>query len=147
MNLKDKINDDLKKAMKEKDKETLSVLRMVKADIQLKSIDKKEGLDDNDIISIISKQIKLRRDSNEEFEKGNRQDLIEKNNSEISILNRYMPKQMESDEIEKIIDEKIKETHAEDMSNMGMLMKELKPIFVGKADMSVVSRILKDKLK
>ena len=60
MNLKDKINDDLKKAMKEKDKETLSVLRMVKADIQLKSIDKKEGLDDNDIISIISKQIKLR---------------------------------------------------------------------------------------
>lgn len=147
MSLKEKINEDLKTAMKEKDKETLSVLRMVKADMQLKAIDKKDAIDDNDIIAIISKQIKTRRDSNQEFEKGNRQDLIEKNNSEISILNRYMPRQMDSSEIEKIIDEKIKETYAKDISDMGPLMKILKPIFLGKADMSTVSEILRNKLK
>ncbi len=147
MDLKDKINEDLKKAMKSKDKETLSVLRMIKADMQLKRIDKKEELDDNDIITIISKQIKSRKDANNEFEKGGRTDLIDKNNNEISILNRYMPEQMDSDEITKIIDEKIKEYCATDISDMGNLMKILKPIFLGKADMSTVSEILRDKLK
>ena len=146
MTLKEKINEDLKIAMKEKDKETLSVLRMIKSDIQLLTIDKKKEVDDTDIISIISKQIKTRKDSNQEFEKGNRQDLIEKNNSEISILNRYMPKQMDSDEIEAIIDEKIKEIGAESVSDMRDLMGVLKPIFVGKADMSVVSKIVREKL-
>ena len=147
MDLKDKINEDLKKAMKSKDKETLSVLRMIKADMQLKRIDKKEELDDNDIITIISKQIKSRKDANNEFEKGGRTDLIDKNNNEISILNRYMPEQMDSDEITKIIDEKIKEYCTTDISDMGNLMKILKPIFLGKADMSTVSEILRDKLK
>ena len=133
--------------MKEKDKETLSVLRMIKSDMQLKKIDKKGNLDDNDIISIISKQIKQRKDANIEFEKGNRNDLIEKNNSEISILNRYMPRQMDSSEIEEIIDKKIKETGANSIKDMGALMKILKPIFVGKADMSTVSNIIKSKLQ
>lgn len=147
MELKEKINEDLKEAMKNKDKETLSVLRMVKADMQLKKIDKKSELTDDDVISIIAKQIKTRKDSNVEFEKGNRNDLIEQNNSEISILNRYMPRQMDSSEVEKIIDEKIKETYAKDISDMGNLMKELKPIFLGKADMSLVSKIVREKLK
>ena len=145
--MNEKINEDLKKAMKEKDKETLSVLRMIKSDMQLKKIDKKGNLDDNDIISIISKQIKQRKDANIEFEKGNRNDLIEKNNSEISILNRYMPRQMDSSEIEEIIDKKIKETGANSIKDMGALMKILKPIFVGKADMSTVSNIIKSKLQ
>ena len=145
--MNEKINEDLKKAMKEKDKETLSVLRMIKSDMQLKKIDKKGNLDDNDKISIISKQIKQRKDANIEFEKGNRNDLIEKNNSEISILNRYMPRQMDSSEIEEIIDKKIKETGANSIKDMGALMKILKPIFVGKADMSTVSNIIKSKLQ
>lgn len=146
MSLREQINNDIKEAMKIKDKETLSVLRMVKGSIQLEEINKKKELSDDDVISVISKQIKTRKDANSEFEKGNRQDLIDKNNAEISILNRYMPEQLDSDEIEKIIDENIKKLNITTAKQMGILMKEISPLLKGKADMGLVSNIIKSKL-
>jgi len=147
MSLRDKINDDIKESMKSKDKETLAVLRMVKGSIQLEEISKKKELNDDDVVAVISKQIKTRKDANSEFEKGNRQDLIDKNNAEISILNRYMPEQLDSDEIEKIIDENIKKLNVTTTKQMGILMKEISPLLKGKADMGLVSNIIKSKLE
>ena len=146
MSLRSQILNDLKEAIKNKDKETLSVVRMIKGAIQLEEIDKKRELNDDEVISVVSKQIKQRKDANVEFEKGDRQDLIDENNNEISILNRYMPEQLDSDEVEKIIDEKIKELNIESIKEMGILMKNLTPILKGKTDMSMVSAIIKDKL-
>lgn len=146
MTLRQKLLDDLKEAMKNKDKETLNVIRMVKGAIQLEEINKKRELNDDEVVSIISKQIKQRKDANQEFEKGNRQDLIDKNNSEISILNRYMPEQLDSSEVEKIIDEKIKELEISSPKEMGKLMGALMPLLKGKTDMSMVNSIIKEKL-
>ena len=146
MSLREKLLNDLKDAMKNKDKETLSVIRMVKGAIQLEEINKKRELNDDEVVAIISKQIKQRKDANAEFEKGNRQDLIDKNNNEISILNRYMPEQLDSSEVEKIIDEKIKELGVSSPKEMGKLMGALMPLLKGKTDMSMVNSIIKEKL-
>ena len=146
MSLREKLLNDLKEAMKNKDKETLSVIRMVKGAIQLEEINKKRELNDDEVVSIISKQIKQRKDANAEFEKGDRQDLIDKNNSEISILNRYMPEQLDSSEVEKIIDEKIQELGISSSKEMGKLMGALMPLLKGKTDMSMVNSIIKEKL-
>ena len=146
MSLREQILNDIKESMKNQDKETLSVVRMVKGAIQLEEIDKKRELNDDEVVGVISKQIKQRKDANNEFEKGNRQDLIEKNNSEISILNRYMPEQLDSSEVEKIIDDKIRELGISDQKGMGLLMKELNGLLKGKADISMVSSIVKQKL-
>ena len=146
MSLREKLLNDLKESMKNKDKETLSVIRMVKGAIQLEEINKKRELNDDEVVAIISKQIKQRKDANAEFEKGDRQDLIDKNNSEISILNRYMPEQLDSDEVEKIIDEKIQELGISSPKEMGKLMGALMPLLKGKTDMSMVNSIIKEKL-
>lgn len=146
MSLKEKIYDDMTNAMKSKDKETLSVLRMVKGSIQLEEINKKKELSDEDVIAVISKQIKTRKDANTEFEKGNRQDLIDKNNAEISILNRYMPEQLESHEIEQIIDDAMKKLEITTQKQMGLLMKEIMPKLKGRADMALVNNLIKSKL-
>ena len=146
MSLREQILNDIKESMKNQDKETLSVVRMVKGAIQLEEIDKKRELTDDEVVGVISKQIKQRKDANSEFEKGNRQDLIEKNNSEISILNRYMPEQLDSSEVEKIIDDKMRELGISDPKGMGILMKELNSKLKGKADMSMVSNIAREKL-
>jgi len=146
MSLRQKIYDDMVEAMKSKDKETLSVLRMVKGSIQLEEINKKKELDDDDVIAVISKQIKTRKDANSEFEKGNRQDLIDKNNAEISILNRYMPEQLDSSEIEGIITEAMDRLEITTQKQMGLLMKDVMPKLKGRADMSIVNEIIKSKL-
>lgn len=146
MSLRQKIYDDMVDAMKSKDKETLSVLRMVKGSIQLEEISKKKELEDDDVIAVISKQIKTRKDANSEFEKGNRQDLIDKNNAEISILNRYMPEQLDSSEIESIITEAMTRLEITTQKQMGLLMKDIMPKLKGKADMSVVNELIRSKL-
>ena len=103
--MRERILTDLISAMKSKDKERLAVLRMVKGAMQLEEINVKRELNDDEVIRIISKQIKTRKDSIIEFEKGNRNDLIEATNAEIEILNEYMPVQMTEEEISKVIDE------------------------------------------
>lgn len=146
MTLLDTINNDMKNYMKEKDCFSLGVVRMVKGAIQLESINKKKELTDEEIISVISKQIKMRKDSIVEFEKGNRQDLVEQNKKEIEILNKYMPEQLSMEEINKIIDEAFLLIKPTSSKEQGLIMKEITPKLKGRADMSLVSGIIKDRL-
>jgi len=143
----EKITKDIVDAMKNKDTLKLQTLRMLKGSIDLERINKKlDKVSDEDIVVIIGKQIKTRKESIVEFEKGNRQDLIDKTNEEIKILSEYMPEQLSTDEINNMIDEIIKSINATTIKDMGSVMKESSAKLKGKADMSLVSKIIKDKL-
>ncbi|MBD9085329.1 GatB/YqeY domain-containing protein [bacterium] len=144
--MKNKILEDLKMAMKNQDKETLSVIRMVKGAITLEEINTKKELSDDDIIAIIAKQIKTRKESIVEFEKGNRQDLIDQTQKEIEILNQYMPEQYSEEKVKSMIDDIFEKINPTGISDMGKVMKEVTPLLRGKADMSFVSKIIKEKL-
>ena len=143
--MKDRILKDMVAAMKNKDKDRLSVLRMVKGAIQLEEINKKSTLTDDDVIGVLSKQIKTRKESIIEFEKGNRLDLIEKTNKEIEILNKYMPEELSEEEVAKIIDEAFN-TLKPTASDMGKVMGYITPKVKGKADLSSISKIVKERL-
>lgn len=146
MNLYEKMQKDMIEAMKSKDKDRLSVLRMVKGAMQLEHINNKKEMDEALVIDCVSKQIKLREDSITEFKKGGRQDLIDNVMKEISILKEYMPEQLSKEEVEKVIEEvfaKVKPTSSKDM---GAVMREVTPLLKGKADMKMVSEIIKNKL-
>lgn len=144
--MKDRILKDLLSAMKSQDKERLAVLRMVKGAIQLDEINKKSNLTDDEVIGVLAKQIKTRKESIVEFEKGNRSDLIEKTNKEIEILNEYMPEQLSDEEINKIIDDAFNKVNPQSTSDMGKIMGMITPALKGKADMSNVSRIVREKI-
>lgn len=144
--MKNRIVEDIKVAMKAQAKETLAVVRMLKADIQMAELNKKDELTDDEIISIVSKQIKMRKDSIKEFEKGNRNDLIEQANSEIKILEKYLPEQLSEEEVIKIIEDVFNKVNPTSNSDMGKIMGLLNPLVKGKADMGFVSKIVKEKL-
>jgi len=144
--MRERILNDLVASMKSQDKETLAVLRMVKGAIQLEEINKKQQLNDEDVIAVLSKQIKTRKESIIEFEKASRTDLVEQTNKEIEILNKYMPEQLSEEEVLKIIDESFEVLKPEKPSDMGKLMGFLTPKLKGKADMSFVSKTIKEKL-
>jgi uncharacterized protein len=145
--LLEKISVDIVLAMKEHDTLKLSTLRLLKGAIDLERINKRvDKLSDDDIISIIAKQIKTRKESIVEFEKGNRQDLIDKTNSEIDILSAYMPEQLSEEEVTNIIELAIKEVNATSIKDMGNVMKIVSSKVKGKADMQQVSSIIKSKL-
>lgn len=144
--MRNNLLNDLTTAMKNQDKETLSVLRMVKGAIQLEEINKKHELTDEEFVSVISKQIKTRKESILEFEKAGRNDLVEKTSKEVEILNKYMPEQLSEEEVLKIIDEAFDEVKPSGQSDMGKLMGYVNPKLKGKADMSFVSKTIKDKL-
>lgn len=144
--MREKIINDIKDAMKSQDKEKLAVLRMVKGAIQLEEINKKQELDDNDVIAVIAKQIKTRKESITEFEKGNRNDLVEKTQSEIKILEAYMPEQLSEEEVAKVIDEAIEQVNPQAPSDMGKVMGIVTPKLKGRADMSSVSKMVKEKI-
>lgn len=146
MNLNDRIMNDLKEAMKNKDSFKLSVIRMVKGAIQLEKINKKRDLNDEEVIDVISKQIKLRKDSINEFEKAGRNDLADTTKKEVEVLNEYMPEQLSSEEINKIIDEAFAKVNPTSQKDMGLIMKEVTPKVKGKADMGEISKIIKEKL-
>lgn len=146
MNLNDRIMNDLKEAMKNKDSFKLSVIRMVKGAIQLEKINKKRDLNDEEVIDVISKQIKLRKDSINEFEKAGRTDLADTTKKEVEVLNEYMPEQLSSEEINKIIDEAFAKINPTSQKDMGLIMKEVTPKVKGKADMGEISKIIKEKL-
>ncbi len=142
----EKINIAIIEAMKSGNKDIVEVLRMLKGAIQLEKINKRVDLNDDDISLIVCKQIKMRKESIVEFEKGNRQDLISKTKSEIEILNDYLPTQLTTEEVNAIIDEAIKKLGLDNPSQMGLLIKEVSPILKGKTDMSQLSIIIKEKL-
>lgn len=146
MSLVLKINEDLKEAMKNKDKEKLSVIRMLKSAIQLAKIDLKHEPNDDEVVSIIAKQIKMRKDSIEEFSKAKRDDLVSQYQSEIDILSQYMPEQLSVEEVNDIIDSIFEEINPEGMKQMGVIMKEATSKIKGRFDMGEVSKIIKSKL-
>ena len=144
--MRERILNDLKEAMKAQGKEKLTVIRMVKGAIQMEELNVKHELTDDEVISIIAKQIKTRKESIVEFEKGNRTDLIEKTESEIKILEEYMPEQLSEQEVREVIDKVFEEVNPEGVKDMGKLMGKLNPLLKGKTDMGLVSSIVKDKL-
>ena len=146
MTLSERINNDLKEAMKSKDSFRLGVIRMVKGAMQLAKPNPREELTDDDVITVISKQIKMRNDSIKEFEAAGRSDLVEQNKKEIEILNTYMPKQLSEEELTEIIDKVFEEVKPTSQKDMGLIMKNISPLVKGKADMSLVNKLVKERL-
>ena len=143
----EQLEKDMIEAMKAKEKERLTVIRMVKAALKQEQIDHKKEINDDLLIDVVNKQIKMRKDSIVEFEKGGRQDLVEATQAEIDILMKYLPEQLSSEEVEKIINEIFDEVKPEGQKDMGKVMKEAQAKLKGKADMKEVSSIIREKLQ
>ncbi len=146
MSLAETINNDALVAMKSADKFKLSVLRMLKSALQLEKINKKHDLNDEEVIAVVKKQIKLRKDSIEEFNKYNRTESVDNLKKEIEILEQYMPEELSPAEIEKIVNDIFNEMQPAGPQDMGKIMKEATARFAGKADLKTVSNIVKEKL-
>lgn len=143
----EKLKQDMVEAMKNKEKERLTVIRMVKAAMDQEHIDRKREINDELLIDVVNKQIKMRKDSIAEFDKAGRNDLSEKTQSEVDILMAYLPEQLSLEEVSKIIDEIFEEVKPEGPKDMGKVMKEATAKLKGKADMKEVSNIIKEKLQ
>lgn len=144
--MKERILVDLKNAMKNQNKDLLNVVRMVKGAIQLEEIKVKHVLNDDEVITIIAREIKTRKESIKEFEKGGRTDLVEKTEKEIELLNKYMPEQLSEEEIIKTVNDVFDELKPSSISDMGKIMGKLTPILKGKADLGLVNKIVREKL-
>ena len=144
--MKEKILIDLKNAMKNQNKDLLNVVRMVKGAIQLEEISKKRELTDEEVVAVISKQIKTRKETISDLEKSGRIELIKQTEKEINILEKYMPTMMSEDEINKVIDEVFNEVNPTSAQDVGKIMGKISPLLKGKADMSLVNKLVKDKL-
>jgi uncharacterized protein len=148
MRLRDKIFEDLTAAMKSKNAERLSVLRMMKSAIRYKEIDSRQELDDPQTMQVLLSLIKQRKDSIEQFAKGGRQDLVDKESAEIIVIEEYLPKAVELEEIAKAVDEIIAETGVTSIKDMGKIMKACMARFVGRpVDGAKISELVKAKLK
>ena len=146
MNLVEQLDKDMIDAMKNHEKERLIVIREIKAGMKQAHIDQKREINDELLIEVVSRGIKTRRESIKEFEKGNRSDLIEKTQEEVDILSKYLPEQLSDEEIEKIIDEVFEEVKPESAKDMGKIMNSITPKVKGKADMGLVSSLIRKKL-
>lgn len=143
------ISKDMIEAMKSHDKDTVSTLRLLKSAIDLYLVNNKldrNNASDDIVIDIVSKQVKTHKESIVEFQKGNRQDLVEGLEKEIDLLSKYLPEQLSLEEINNEIDKVFDKLKPTSMKDMGAIMKELNPIFKGKADMKTVNEIVKSKL-
>ena len=144
--LKDQLTNDMKDAMRAKDTVRLGTIRMLIAAIKKHEIDSQTTLDDGGVLKIVQKQIKQRRDSITQFEAAGRNELADKEKQEMEVLEAYLPKQLDEAQIQAIITQAIADTGANSMKDMGKLMGTLKPQLEGKADMSLVSKLVKDAL-
>lgn len=143
------ISNDMKEAMKAHDKDSLNTIRLLKSAIDMYLVNNKmerNSCSDEIVIDIVSKQVKTHKESIEEFKKGNRQDLVDKLLKEIDLLSKYLPKQLTEEEINSEIDKVFDKVKLTSMKDMGLIMKELTPIFKGKADMKTVNEIVRSKL-
>lgn len=144
--IKETLQDDWKNAIKSKDRFKANVISMAKSAILLIEKSGAKDIDDAKVIEVIAKEVKQRRDSLVEFEKGNRQDLVEATKAEIEILLHYLPQQLTEDEIRKIVMESAEKLGASSMKDMGKLMAEVRPQTSGRADGKLVSQIVKEYL-
>ena len=146
MALKEKLMEDLKEAMKNKDELKKNTVTMIRAAIKQIEVDKRVELEDNDIIDIISKEAKKRKDALSEFEKAGRQDLIDQTNAELALIKEYLPEELSVEELTQIIEDTIKEVGAETMKDMGKVMQAVKTKTAGRADGKTINEIVKAKL-
>ena len=144
--LKIKISDAMKDAMRAKDKERLGTIRLVLSEIKKVEVDERIDPDDARITSIMDKMVKQRRESIKQFTEGGREELAAKEQSEIDVIQEFLPQQLTEDEITAIINEAVASTGASSMQDMGKVMGVIKPQLTGRADMGVVSKIVKDSL-
>lgn len=144
--IKQRISDDVKNAMRSKDKERLATLRMITAAIKQKEVDERADLDDGQVLTVLDKMAKQHRDSIEQYQKAGRDDLVAKETSELEVVTSYLPEQLSEEEIRQIIKETIETTGASSMQDMGKLMGQLKPRLQGRADMGKVSGLIKQAL-
>ena len=144
--LKNQITEDMKSAMKAGEKDRLKVVRLILAAIKQVEVDKRIKLDDSAVLAVLDKMVKQRRDSVEQFENGNREDLAAIERAEIEVLETYLPEQLSADELAAMVDEVIAATGAESMRDMGKVMGQIKAKAAGRADMGVVSATVKERL-
>ena len=146
MTLREKINEDMKTAMKARETEKLGAIRLLQAALKQKEVDERIALTDDMILSIIEKMLKQRKDSIEQFTTGNRLDLVAKEEFEVGVLSAYMPQQMSEADVAAIVDAVIAETGATSAKDMGKVMNKLRPKVAGRADMGKLSAIVKARL-
>ena len=146
MSIKDTLTNDMKEAMKAKEKDRLAVIRMVRGAIKQIEIDSKKELDDEAVIGVISKDVKMRKDSVEEFKKGGREDLVAKTEAEIAVLMPYLPQQLSEDEIRSLVQAAVEQVGASSPKDMGKVMGVLMPKVKGRADGKLVNTIVKEAL-
>jgi len=146
MSLKNQITEDMKSAMKAGDKDRLKVVRLILAAIKQVEVDKRVELDDAAVLAVITKMVKQRRDSIEQFEKGNREDLAKIERDEIAVLDQYLPEQLSAEELAAMVDEVIQATGAAGIRDMGKVMGQIKAKAAGRADMGAVSATVKERL-
>ena len=147
MSLKEKLMEDLKVSMRNKDSIRKNTIIMVRAAIKQIEVDERIELGDERILEIISKQLKEKKNAIEDFKKGERQDLVDLTEKEIEILLEYLPKQLTEDEVEKIVLETIDEVNAESIKDIGLVMKSVMPKVKGRADGNTVNKIVRKILK
>ena len=146
MSLKEQLMVDLKTSMKNKDTIRKNTITLIRAAIKQKEVDERNETSDEDILTIISKQLKERRGSMEDFEKASRNDLVEQTRLEIDILLDYLPKQLTEKEVEKIVSETIDELKATSMKEIGIIMKTVMPKVQGRADGNMINKVVKELL-
>ena len=146
MSLREKINEDMKAAMKAREAGKLSAIRLLQAALKQKEVDERITLSDSDVLGIIDKMLKQRRDSIEQFRAGNRPDLVAKEEFEVTVLQAYMPAQLSDAEVMKIMDDVIAQTGAQGARDMGKVMNALRPLVAGRADMGKLSGLVKTRL-
>ena len=151
MSLRNKIDEDYRQSIKNKDQQKVDTLRLIRSaikdkDISTRTSENKEGINDTEILSLLINLIKQRKDSIEQFQKAKRDDLIKNEQSEIEIINEYLPQQKTQEETEKIINEIITTNNLESIKDMGKLMSIIKNDYAGEADMGLVGKIAKSKL-
>ncbi|HEX5339717.1 MAG TPA: GatB/YqeY domain-containing protein [Gammaproteobacteria bacterium] len=146
MSLKERITNEMKDAMRAGDKPRLGVIRLILAAIKQREVDERIVLDDTQVLAVLDKMVKQRRDSVTQFQAGNRQDLADKEQAEIELIQTYLPAQLSEAELGTLVTEAIKASGAADIKDMGKVMGLLKPKLQGRADMGAVSTLIKNKL-
>ena len=146
MTLRDRINEDMKAAMKARESDKLGAIRLLTSALKQKEVDERIEITDDIVLAIVEKMLKPRKDSIEQFTAGNRMDLVAKEQFEVGILQAYMPAQMSDAELAKVLDEVITETGATSAKDMGKVMNALRPRVAGRADMGKLSGVVKARL-
>jgi uncharacterized protein YqeY len=146
MTLKAQISEDMKNAMRAKDSERLGTIRLLQAAIKQREVDERIELTDADVIGVIEKMLKQRRDSIAAYESANRTDLADVEKAEVTVLQAYLPKQLSEDEIKALLEKVVTDTGATSIKDMGKVMAAIKPLAAGKADMGTISGLIKARL-